>query len=152
MDTRQEKRKPPIIGSAQHAVDAKGRLIIPARWRVGIGADLYVTPNPDGALVVMTEEEFQTMQQKALDAPVSEEDRSGFQRFLASSTQVTQMDRQGRINLNEATLNRGGIRAGDEVVLNGKISRFEIYSLERWGQVQAHLKRSFDNVSQQIGL
>lgn len=151
METKQKKKKP-IIGHVKHGVDAKGRLIVPARWRVGIGADLYVSPNPDGALVVMTESEFQVMQDKAMSSSATEDEKAGFQRYLASNTHITQMDGQGRIGLNEILLNKGGFRPGEEVVLTGKITRFEIYNLERWNELQERHKKSFDKVSQQIGL
>jgi MraZ protein len=152
METKQTKKVQPIIGNVHHAVDDKGRVTVPARWRVGIGADLYVSPNPDGALVVMTEEEFQTLQSKALSATATEEEKSGFARYIASHTHITQMDRQGRINLNDMLLNKGGIKAGDDVVLTGKLTRFEIYNLERWNKLQERLEKSFEKVSQQIGL
>lgn len=152
MESKQQKRSQPIIGHVKHAVDAKGRVIVPARWRVGIGADLYVSPNPDGALVVMTEEEFAGMHAKVRESSASEEEKAGFLRYLASNTHIAQMDRQGRINLNDQLLNKAGITVGDEVVVTGRITRFEIYSLERWNQVQERHKKSFDKVSQQIGL
>ncbi len=152
MEAKQKKKNAPLIGYVKHGVDAKGRLIVPARWRVGIGADLYVSPNPDGALVVMTEEEFQAMQEKASSVAATEEEKAGFQRYLASNTHITQMDRQGRISLNETLLNKAGLRAGDEVVLAGKLTRFEIYNVGRWSEVQERHKKSFDKVSLQIGL
>ncbi|MSR64651.1 MAG: hypothetical protein EXS18_02590 [Verrucomicrobiae bacterium] len=152
METKQTKKAQPITGNVHHAVDDKGRVTVPARWRVGIGADLYVSPNPDGALVVMTDVEFQGLQSKALGANATEEEKSGFARYLASNTHITQMDRQGRINLNDMLLNKGGIKVGDDVVLTGKLTRFEIYNLERWNKLQERLEKSFEKVSQQIGL
>lgn len=151
MNAKHKTKRQFITGNFLHAVDAKGRVIVPARWRVGIGTDVYISPNPEGALVVMTEEEFQNVQAKADASDATEDEKSRFKRFLAFNTHVTQMDRQGRITLNDTLLNRGGISMGDQVMLTGKITRFEIYSLNRWKDVQQTLETPFETVSTKIG-
>ena len=151
MDTKQKSKLQFVTGNYRHAVDAKGRVIVPARWRVGIGTDLYISPNPEGALVVMTEDEFQNVQAKADASNATEDEKSRFKRLLACNTHITQMDRQGRINLNDTLLNIGGISVGDEVMLTGKITRFEIYNLQRWTKVQQTLETPFETVSNKIG-
>lgn len=152
METKGQSSRPQFItGDFRHNVDAKGRITIPSRWRVGIGTDVFISPNPDGALVVMSEDEFKAVQEQANASDASEEEKSRFRRYLASKTHVTQMDRQGRINLNENLMNLGQISPEDEVMLIGKISRFEVYNLERWERVAQTLPAPFETISRKIG-
>lgn len=150
METKDQKKRPVIVGNFKHAIDAKGRVVVPARWRFRTGTDLYVSPHPNGALVVMTEEEFRDVQSKISSSSASTDEKTNFKRYLASHTHVSQMDRQGRINLQDSLLEHGGIRPGDDVMLAGNHTRFEIYSLELWPKVKDRFTESTQKVSPMI--
>ena len=125
--------------------------MIPARWRISIGKDLYISPASNGALLMLTESEFKALKDKvnALQAPAAE--REGYLRYLDYNTQRTQVDGQGRVMLNERSLNRSEIRAGDTVVLTLRTLGFEVCSQKRWALTQERYKPAFERIGEQVG-
>lgn len=49
-----------FMGEYSHNVDAKGRLIVPAKFREQLGDQFVVTKGVDGCLYVYSQEEWET--------------------------------------------------------------------------------------------
>ena len=124
--------KPFYTGLFRHTLDDKNRLTIPSTWRSAHGeSDTFLaTPNPDGYVSVLPPAEVEKLYAKIAAVPLSD---ASAQAEIASFFAVTQaftFDKQGRIGLSDALLQHAGI--GKDAVLSGGLSKFNVYSPERW--------------------
>lgn len=71
-----------LIGEYQHNIDAKGRVIVPAKFREDLGEHFYVTKGLDGCLFVLSAAEWKRLQDKISAMPISKS--RGLQRFFFS--------------------------------------------------------------------
>ena len=53
-----------FMGEYNHTIDAKGRLIIPSRFREQLGSEFVVTKGLDGCLFVYPNEEWARIEEK----------------------------------------------------------------------------------------
>ncbi len=119
-----------FMGEYSHSVDAKGRLIVPAKFREQLGEEFVVTKGLDGCLFVYPQEEWHHIEEKFREVPLTTKDARKFSRFFFAGAAGCEVDKQGRIlipgNLREfAQLEK-------DVVLVGVLSRIEIWSKAKW--------------------
>ena len=119
-----------LIGEFEHSLDAKGRLIMPAKLREAIGDKFVVTKGLDGCLIAFSIEEWSNFEEKSTSLPLSNRNSREFTRFFLSGATECEIDKQGRFliptNLREtASLQK-------EVVIIGVGTRIEIWDKEKW--------------------
>lgn len=119
-----------FMGQYNHSVDAKGRVIVPAKYRDALGAEFVVTKGLDGCLFVYPNEEWTIFAEKLKNLPMTNRDARNFVRFFLSGAASVELDKQGRILLPPAL--REFARLEKDVVLVGISNRVEIWSKERW--------------------
>lgn len=119
-----------FIGEYQHTMDPKGRLIVPAKFREGLGESFVVTKGLDSCLFVYPIEEWQQFEAKLKTLPMTNKDARKFVRFFLAGARECEIDKQGRVliasNLREHAL------IEKDVVLIGVSNRVEIWSKESW--------------------
>ena len=71
-------------------------------------------------------------------------------RLIASRAHGTPCDSQGRIALTEGLLRHAGIEK--EAVLVGVLTRFEIWSPNRWAEIDRNAMQNFAEAAKQLGL
>lgn len=124
-----------FMSEYNHTIDAKGRLIIPAKFREALGEEFVVSRGMDGCLFVYANNDWNAFEQKLTSLPLINKEARQFARFfLAGATQV-EVDKQGRILLPENL--RKAAELEKDVVLVGVGSRIEIWSRQRWEAVNA---------------
>jgi MraZ protein len=117
-----------FLGEYQHALDAKGRIILPARFRDQLGEHAYVTSEQDGCLALWTPEEFEV---KA--AEIKDRSRRGERdvaRVFFSGTVEASPDRQGRIAIPPGLREFAGLER--DVVVVGLYDHVEIWDAGAW--------------------
>ena len=117
-------------GEYNHTVDAKGRLIVPAKFREALGETFVVTKGLDGCLYVYSDKEWENIENKFRELPLTAQDARKFTRFFFAGAADCELDKQGRILLPSVLRDYAGIEK--EVVLAGVLNRVEIWSKERW--------------------
>lgn len=119
-----------FMGEYNHTVDAKGRLIIPSKFRENLGDEFVVTKGLDGCLFVYDNNEWQAFEEKLKALPISNKEARKFVRFFLAGAASVEVDKQGRILLPGNLREFAGM--DKEVVLIGVASRIEIWSKERY--------------------
>ena len=117
-------------GEYNHTVDTKGRLIVPSKFREALGEMFVVTKGLDGCLFVYPNEEWQNIEEKFREIPLTTKDARKFSRFFFAGAADCEVDKQGRILLPSVLREFAAIQK--EVVLVGVLNRIEIWSRERW--------------------
>ena len=119
-----------FMGEYNHTIDAKGRLIIPAKFREVLGDEFVVTKGMDGCLFVFDYSECQVFAEKRRSLPMIDKEVRQFTRFFLAGAASVEVDKQGRILLPSVLRDFAGITK--DTVLIGVGSRIEIWSKDRW--------------------
>lgn len=144
--------QPIFAGEFRHAIDAKNRVTIPARWRSGEVDEFFAVPNPEnGSLMVMPIAVTHEVAARAKSDPrFTPQDVQRFIRQFYSRAQPLTTDKQGRIVLLEEHCRQLGLKG--EVVLVGSHSRFEVWSPEAWQKVREEDAPTFHHMLGVIGI
>jgi MraZ protein len=131
-------------GSFDLTMDDKGRLSIPAEFRdimLKMGEDTLVLSFHSSSLEAYPLIMWRDKEAEALRLPADEPDVQQYLRVIGLAVKRSP-DKQGRILIPPAMRRHIGLDGnGDqdrEVVLNGLLTKFEIWSRERW---EGHLAR-----------
>lgn len=118
-----------FMGEFNHSIDAKGRIIVPAKFREELGEEFVVTLGLDGCLFLYPNEEWEKFIAQLKGLPGSREARQ-LQRYFLAGAVNCEVDKQGRI-LIPAKLREHAMISKD-VVFVGVLGKIEIWSKERW--------------------
>lgn len=119
-----------FMGEYSHSIDAKGRLIVPSKFREQLGNEFVVTKGLDGCLFVYSNAEWQRIEENLREKPLTSKDARMFVRFFFAGAASCEVDKQGRILLPANLREYAGIDR--DVVSLGVYSRVEIWSKERY--------------------
>ena len=124
-----------FMSEYNHTVDAKGRLIIPSKFREALGEEFVVSKGMDGCLFVYANDDWNAFEQKLTSLPLINKEARQFARFFLAGAATVELDKQGRILLPAALREFAGL--DKDVVLVGVGSRIEIWSKEKWEDMNA---------------
>lgn len=124
-----------FMGEYNHTIDAKGRLIVPSKFREALGDTFVVTKGLDGCLFVYDNEEWQAFEEKLKSLPITNKEARQFARFFLAGAAEVEVDKQGRILV--PNILREFAQISKDVVLIGVASRIEIWSKERFEGIAA---------------
>jgi MraZ protein len=137
-----------FMGEYQHAVDGKGRLIMPAKFRDELGERFVITRGLDNCLFVYPLHEWNILEQKLKALPFTKADARAFMRFFFSGAAECELDKQGRALIPNNLREHG--KLNKEVVVIGVSNRVEIWSLEVWQQYSEQTNLSFESIAEKI--
>ncbi|WP_018921351.1 division/cell wall cluster transcriptional repressor MraZ [Salsuginibacillus kocurii] len=137
-----------FIGEFNHQIDDKGRLILPAKFRDGLGAPFVITRGMDHCLFVYPYEEWKTLEQKVKQLPLTRKDARAFSRFLFSGAAEVKPDKQGRVPI-PASLRTYAELSG-ECVIVGVSTRVEIWSASKWEAYVDEAEMSFSELAENM--
>ena len=119
-----------FMGEYNHTIDAKGRLIVPSKFREALGDTFVVTKGLDGCLFVYDNKEWNAFEEKLKSLPLTNKEARQFARFFLAGAAEVEVDKQGRILV--PNILREFAQISKDVVLIGVASRIEIWSRERF--------------------
>lgn len=136
-----------FIGEYQHSLDSKNRMIIPSKIREGLGNKFVITKGLDGCLYAYPLKEWEVLECKLKNLPLTNKDARAFVRFFFSGACEIELDKQGRglipQNLKEYA------KIEKEIVSIGVLSRVEIWSKEKWDQYN-ECDMDFDSIAEKM--
>lgn len=130
-----------FIGEYNHSIDAKGRVIVPSKFRDELDEKCFVTKGLDGCLFVFPKREWEAFEEKLKALPIANKDARKISRFFLTGAAEIEIDKQGR------ALIPGPLREfanlSKDVCLVGVSSRFEIWDKKQWDETN-----TFENVDE----
>ena len=119
-----------LLGEYQHSIDAKGRVILPAKLREELGDTCIATKGLEKCLFVYPKQEWSMIENKLKQLPLAKAEARAFVRFFFSGAAELECDKQGRVlvpaNLREyAALDK-------DIVVIGVLNRIEIWDKSAW--------------------
>lgn len=130
-----------LIGSVIHSIDAKGRYIVPAKFRSDLGERFVVTEGVGGCLFVFTLEQWEIVAERLAELPADDEDTLYLKREFFSRAYDLEIDKQFRIVLPPLLRELAGLDR--DIVSVGMTRRLEIWDKQRWDDYSRN-KRSDD--------
>ena len=86
-----------LKGEYSHNIDAKGRLIIPAKFRDDLGENFVITKGMENCLYVYPETEWNAFEEKLNALPTTtDKNARAFAHFFQGSATDGDLDKQGR--------------------------------------------------------
>ena len=137
-----------FMGEYNHTIDAKGRLIVPAKFREILGDNFIVTKGLDGCLFVYPNDEWTRFEEKLKSLPLTNKNARQFTRFFLAGAAACEVDKQGRILLPQVLSEFASLEK--DVVLGGVASRIEIWSRERWDESMNTYDGDMDEVAENM--
>ena len=137
-----------FMGEYNHTIDAKGRLIVPAKFREILGDNFIVTKGLDGCLFVYPNDEWTRFEEKLKSLPLTNKNARQFTRFFLAGAAACEVDKQGRILLPQVLREFASLKK--DVVLVGVASRIEIWSRERWDESMNTYDGDMDEVAENM--
>lgn len=137
-----------FMGEYNHTIDAKGRLIVPAKFREALGDEFVVTKGLDGCLFVYSNSEWNAFEEKLRTLPLTNKNARQFTRFFLAGAAACEVDKQGRILLPQVL--REFAKLEKDVVLVGVASRIEIWSKEVWEESVNMYDTDMDEVAENM--
>ncbi len=83
-----------FMGEYNHTVDAKGRLIVPSKFREQLGEEFVVTKGLDGCLFVYDNDEWRALEEKLKSLPLTNTNARKFSRFWQEPVPVKWTSRE----------------------------------------------------------
>ncbi len=137
-----------FMGEYNHTIDAKGRFIIPAKFRETLGDKFIVTKGLDGCLFVYPKSEWSLFEEKLKVLPLTNKDARQFTRFFLAGAAACEVDKQGRILLPQVL--RDFAQLEKEIVLIGVASRVEIWSKINWEQSMSTYNDDMNEIAEKM--
>lgn len=137
-----------LIGEYNHNIDKKGRLIVPAKLRDGLGDTFVVTKGLDNCLFVYPQKEWSIIQSKLKELPMTNRDARAFVRFFFSGATECGIDKQGRVLIPNNL--RRHAHLNKEIVIIGVATRVEIWSRDNWDKYNNDDSLSYDEIAEKM--
>lgn len=128
-----------FVGTHERALDDKGRLVLPARFRSHFSLNGFTSPGP-GCVALHTAEGFEEMTSRLTEQIKAGEMEPMAIRKAMASTEEVRLDAQGRVTISRDLREFASLER--EVVVCGFIDRIEIWNADKWTDMATELDRS----------
>ncbi|MFA5070540.1 MAG: division/cell wall cluster transcriptional repressor MraZ [Patescibacteria group bacterium] len=137
-----------FIGEYHHAIDEKGRLAIPAKFRVDLAKGAVVTRGLDNCLFLYTKKEWEALAEKLARLPISKANTRAFARLMLAGAMDVEIDRQGRVMLPDYLRKYASIKK--QIVVAGLYNRLEIWDTLSWNKYKSGTEKQSGDIAEAL--
>ncbi|MFC2950204.1 division/cell wall cluster transcriptional repressor MraZ [Virgibacillus sediminis] len=137
-----------FMGEFQHNIDAKGRIIVPSKFRDGLGESFVITRGLDKCLFAYPMDEWKSLEEKLKKLPLTKKDARAFTRFFFSGAVECEVDKQGRINIPQPLRSYAALEK--ECAVIGVSERIEFWASENWNDYFEESEESFAEIAENL--
>lgn len=128
-----------LTGEFRHALDDRGRIAIPARFRARLAEGATLARWLDRCLGLFPSDAWDELAGKLRGLPLTNPRAREFARFMSSGAVEVELDRQGRVLVPGYLREYAGISEG-EVVVVGALNRLELWAPSAWQPYRAQIE------------
>lgn len=121
-----------FIGEYRHNIDAKGRLMLPVKFREKLGEEFIFSRGLDKCVCIYPVEEWKNFTAKIEELPVARERH--VRRYFFSGACEGSPDAQGRVTITQTHREFANLKK--EVVIVGNCTHLEIWAADEWDNEQ----------------
>ena len=136
-----------FMGEYEHQLDAKGRMIIPSKFRYDLNERFIITRGLDKCLFGYTRR-VATNRRKMKTLPMTKKDARKFMRMFFSGAIEVELDKQGRINIPQNLRKYASLTK--ECTVIGVSNRIEIWDRETWNDFYDESEESFEDIAEDL--
>ena len=137
-----------LIGEYNHSLDAKNRLIMPAKLREDMGETFIITTGLDGCLFGFSMQEWQKFEDKLKALPITNKNARNFVRFFLSGATECELDKQGRFLIPNKLKEVASL--DKDVYIIGAGTRIEIWDKLKWEQQTSAENLSIEEIEKHM--
>lgn len=137
-----------FIGEYQHNLDAKGRIIIPSRFRDELHTTFILTRGLDGCLTIYSLKQWEKMFEEINKLPTTKKAARQYVRMLTSTASECTLDNQGRIQI-PSFLSKP-VNIVKECVVIGANDHIEIWDKTTWDNYYIDASNNFEEVAENL--
>ena len=135
-------------GEFQHGLDAKGRLILPAKILEELGTQFVLTKGMDGCLFIFPPDSWETFAGKLNALPTSSRQARKLKRYFIGSSVECETDKQGRFLIPPVL--RSFAEIDKDVTVLGVSDRIELWSTEKYDAYQNEEDESIEDIAGEL--
>lgn len=139
-----------FYGEYQHSVDSKGRVIIPSKFRDGLGEKFIITKGLENCLFAYSSEEWANLEAKIKSLPFTDKDVRAFVRFFFAGASECEVDKQGRILVPQNLRDYAGLEK--DVYIIGVSNRVEVWDKNKWENYFEDENMSTDKIAEKMSM
>lgn len=136
------------MGEYSHSIDAKGRLIIPAKFREELGDMCIITIGLDKCLTVYTKSGWDQFSAKLAEMASGQAKVRAVKRYFFGNAADVEFDKQGRILLPAHLRKQAGLEK--EAVIVGVADTVEIWSREKYDEYVAAISDNMESIAESL--
>lgn len=137
-----------FIGEYHHAVDDKGRLAVPVKFRKTLLKGAVVTRGLDHCLFLYTKDEWLKLAGKLASLPIAKANTRAFARLMLAGAMDVALDKQGRIVLPDYLREYAGLEKN--VVVAGLYNRLELWDGDAWQSYRRTTEKTSDHIAEAL--
>ena len=142
------------VGRFTHNVDASRRIKLPSKWRRPKWPTRFmILPWPlvqSNRLLVLTPARWQQVLDSLQTYSLSDEDVAATETLICSEVMESALDESGRLSLSARATGLAGIER--QIVLVGRINKFELWPPERFANMEAQYRARSGDVLKKVHL
>ena len=138
-----------FIGEYKHNLDNKGRLAVPAKFRVSLKDGAVVTRGLDNCLFLYSKKEWAKLAKKIVSLPINKANDRAFARLMLAGAMDVDFDNQGRIMLPEYL--RKFAKLKKRTVIAGLYNRLEIWDEAAWNKYKTGTEKKSSAIAEALG-
>jgi len=139
-----------FLGTYEHTLDAKGRLVMPVKFREKLEGGCVVTPGQEDCLTVWPMDVFEKEYDRIANLPGTDRDARKYRRMMFAVAADLTLDAQGRIPIPENLREWAGMVK--EVTVTGSGPLIELWAKEAWESERSEAGDFFSNISSPLDL
>ncbi|MBI3573261.1 MAG: division/cell wall cluster transcriptional repressor MraZ [Candidatus Kerfeldbacteria bacterium] len=138
-----------FIGEYHHALDDKGRVQIPVKFRNDLAKGAVVTRGLDNCLFIYTQKEWNSLAEQIARLPISKANTRAFSRLMLAGAMELEIDRQGRVVLPEYL--RSFANLSKTIVIAGLYNRLELWNKNTWEKYRSGTEKQSGDIAEALG-
>lgn len=136
------------MGEYQHSLDAKGRIIVPAKFREELGDVMIVTRWLDGCLALYTTQQWEGVYEQLKQLPSTKREVRMYTHMIMSKAAECELDGQGRIRIPQHLAKEASLEKNCIIV--GVSDHVEIWDQSRWNEYYDAASENFEEIAESL--
>lgn len=137
-----------FMGEYNNKLDAKGRMIVPSKFRGELSDQFVITRGLDKCLFGYTLDEWSRIEESMKSLSLTKRDARKFMRLFFSGATVVEVDKQGRINIPRNLRTYAGLEKDCTII--GVSNRIEIWETAEWTDFYTESEENFEDIAEDL--
>jgi len=137
-----------LVGTFEHKLDTKGRLVIPARFREELGNSVVASFGIDRCISIYSQQSWEGILERLHNLPYSKGKTRDLVRVLLASAHEVPIDPAGRILLPQSLREQAEI--DQEVNINGVLDHIEVWNSSKWDTYKARVMETLPEIAEEV--